>query len=41
MIHDENNVLTYHELAIVRGLLKESKHACLDIRNEHPRKFKV
>ena len=41
MIHDENNVLTDDELVIVRGLLKESKHACLYIRNEHPRKFKV
>ena len=31
MIHDENNVLTDDELVIVRGLLKESKHACLYI----------
>ena len=36
MIHDENNVLTDDELVIVRGQLKESKHACLYIRNEHP-----
>ena len=41
MIPDENNVLTDDELVIVRGLLKESKHACLYIRDEHPRKFKV
>ena len=41
MIHDENHVLTDDELVIVRDLLKESKHACLCIRNEHPRKFKV
>ena len=42
IIHDENNVLTDDdELVIVRSLLKESKHACLYIRNEHPRGFKV
>ena len=41
IIHDENNVLTDDELVIVRGLLKESKHACLYIRNEDPREFKV
>ena len=41
MIHDENNVLTDDELVIDRGLLKESKHACLYIRNEDPCKFKV
>ena len=41
MIHDENNVLTDDELVIVRGLLKESKHACLYIQNKHPYKFKV
>ena len=39
MIHDENNVLTYDELVIVRGLLKESKRACLYIRNEHLRQL--
>ena len=41
MIHDENNVLTDDELVIVRGMLKESKHACLYKRNEHSRKFKI
>ena len=41
MIHDENHVLTDDELVIVRVLLKESKHVCLYIRNEQPRKFKV
>ena len=45
MIHDEKNVLTDDELVIVRGLLKESKQACiyiyLHIRNEYPRKFKI
>ena len=38
-IHDENNVLTDDKLIIVRGLLKESKHTCLHIRNKHPRGF--
>ena len=37
MIHDENNLLTTDELVIVRVFLKTSKHACLYIRNEHPR----
>ena len=40
IIQYENYVLTNNELVIVRGLLKESKHACLYIRNEHPRGFK-
>ena len=39
MIHDENNVLPDYELVVVRGQLKNSKHACLYIRNEHPREF--
>ena len=41
MIHDENNVLTDDELVIVRDFLKMPKHACLYIRNEHLRGFKV
>ena len=41
MIHDENNVLTDDELVVVSDVLRKSKHACLYIRNEHPRKFKV
>ena len=41
MIHDENNVLTDDELVNVRDFLKTSKQACLYIRNEHPRQFKV
>ena len=36
IIHDECNILTDDELIIVRGLLKDPKHACLYIRNEHP-----
>ena len=41
MIHNENNALTDDELVVVRDVLRKSKHACLNIRNEHPRKFKV
>ena len=41
MIHDGNNVLTNNELVIVRDFLRTWKHACLYIRNEHPRGFNV
>lgn len=41
MIHEENNVLTGDELVIVTDLLKESKHVCLYIRNEHPGEFTI
>ena len=41
MIHDENHVLIDDELIMVSGLLKESKHACLYIRNEHPPGFRL
>ena len=34
-------VLTENDLVVVRGQLKKSKHACLYIRNEHPRGFNV
>ena len=37
--HDENNVLTGDELVIARDFLRASKHACLYIRNVHPREF--
>ena len=40
-IHDENDVLTDHELVIVRGILRKSKHACLYIRNEFSRGFRL
>ena len=33
MIHDENNVLTGNELAIVKDFLKTSKYARLYTRN--------
>ena len=41
MINDEYNVLADDELVIVRDFLRNSKHACLYIRNEHPRGFKL
>ena len=39
--HDENNVLTYDELVIVRDLLRTLKHACLYIPNKNRRGFSV
>ena len=41
MIHDENEVLTDDELVIVRGILRNSKHACLYIRSKFPRGFRL
>ena len=41
MIHDQNNLLTDDDLVVVRDFLRKSKHACLYIRNEHPRGFKL
>ena len=41
MIHNENDVLTDHELVIIRDFFKESKYACLYIQNEFPRGFKL
>ena len=41
MMHDENNVLTDDELVVIRNFLRNSKHACLYIRNEHPCGFKL
>ena len=41
MRHDENNVLADDELVVVRDFFKKLKHACLYIRNEHPRGCKV
>ena len=40
-IHDENSVLTDDELVVVRGILRKSKHACLYIRSEFPRIFRL
>ena len=41
IIYDENHVLTDDESFIVRDFLRTSKHACLYIRNEYHRRFKV
>ena len=41
MTHDENDVLTDDELVVARGLLRESSHRCLYIRNEYPRRFRL
>ena len=41
MMHNENDVLTDDELVVVRDFLRKSKHACLYIRNEYPRGFRV
>ena len=40
-IHDENSVLADDELVVVRGILRKSKHACLYIRSEFPRIFRL
>ena len=40
MIHDESNVLTDDELALVTDFLRISKLARLYNLNEHPRGFK-
>ena len=41
MMHDENDVLTDDKLVIVRGILRKPKHACLYIRNEFHRGFRL
>ena len=40
-IHDENNVLTDDEIVVSRGLLRESRHGYLYIRNEYPGGFRL
>ena len=40
-IHDENDVLTDNELVVARDFFKNSKLACLYIRNKFPRGFCV
>ena len=40
-IHNENDVLTDDELVVVRRILRKSKHACLFIKNEYPRGFRL
>ena len=41
MIYDENDVLIDDELFVVRDSLRNSKDACLYLRNEYPRGFCV
>ena len=41
MIYDKNDVLTDDELFVVRDSLRNSKDACLYLRNEYPRGFCV
>ena len=41
VIHDENDVLTDDELVVAKGLLKESRYGCVNIRNEYPRGFRL
>ena len=40
-IHDENDVLTDDKLVVVGGILRKSKHACLYVRNEFSRGFRL
>ena len=40
-IHNENDVLTDDDLVVVRRILRKSKHACLFIKNEYPRGFRL
>ena len=39
--YDENDILTDDELVVARDFLKKSKYACVYIRNENPRGFKL
>ena len=41
MIHDENDVMTDDELVVVRGTLRKSRHACIYIRDEFLRVFRL
>ena len=41
MIHNENDVLTDDELVVAKNFLKKSKHACLHIRKEFLRGFRL
>ena len=40
-IHDKHDVLTDDELVIARDFFKKSKYACVYIRNEYPRGFRL
>ena len=41
LVDDETNVIPQSELEKVKSRLNDSKHACLYIRLEHPRKFEI
>ena len=41
VIHEENDVIGLEELARVKAQLKRGKHACLIMRMEHPRAYKI
>ena len=38
---EETNVIPQSELDKIKNQLKDSKHACIYIRLEHPRNFKI
>ena len=41
MIDEETNLMNFEDLNKVKDKLKREKHACLYVRLEHPRLFKV
>ena len=41
VIHNENDVLNDGKLVVARDFFKKSKYACVYIRNEYPRGFKL
>ena len=40
-IYEENDIIGSEELARVKARLKQGKHACLIMRMEHPRAYKI
>ena len=41
-VHEENDVIeTQEKLATVKKQLRQGKHTCLIIRNEHPRAYEI
>lgn len=41
LIDEETNLMNHNDLAKIKEQLKREKHACLYVRLEHPRMFKV
>ena len=41
LIDAETNIMPPNELENLKSRLKDSKHACLYVRLEHPRKFEI